>query len=171
MVGGGVWRHEHPPFKTPDWTKRELTFNPGWQTESSHCRWLPLGIQPWSISKIQRMQRPQRRYHRRPDFTPLSQITLLLIFPGLSGLWIWGWPLFLLSRVLFIPPVACRPLFHAESQTRGGETQEGENKPQPGEPEDSAAARAGKWLGLQVFGRSLATRNDFRWEAGACLFV
>lgn len=32
----------------------------------------------------------------------------------------------------------------AESQTPGGETSKGENKPQPGEPEDSPATATGK---------------------------
>lgn len=45
-------------------------------------------------------------------------------------------------------------LFFAESQTSGGETQERENKPQPGEPEDSAAAATGKGLRVQVFSRT-----------------
>lgn len=45
-------------------------------------------------------------------------------------------------------------MFFAESQTSGGETQERENKPQPGEPEDSAAAATGKRLRLQVFSRT-----------------
>lgn len=45
--------------------------------------------------------------------------------------------------------------FSAESQTSGGETQERENKPQPGEPEDSAAAATtGKGLRVQVFSRT-----------------
>lgn len=86
--------------------------------------------------------------------TLLSHISLQPVFRRFLGMDLTLLSVFYLEfHELMFVSVTC--FFSAESQTSGGETQERENKPQSGEPKDSAAAATtGKRLRVQAFSRT-----------------
>lgn len=144
---GGVWRHMQPPFKTPGRAKWELTFSLGWQSYSSPSCWLEYynhevsprfrgckGHKEGTTAVLMFLSFCCFVAH----FLDFQDLDKRLISISVPTSFIHS-PCWFSSHVL------------AESQTWDGETQEGENKPQPGQPENSAAAQAGKGLGLQVW--------------------
>lgn len=112
-------------------------------------------LQDSEDAKATKKVRPPSGFH--PPITDCSW----LMFVGPSGL---GCDVDLCA---FIPPADVCPLLPAESQARDGETQEGEDKPQSGEPQDSAAAQTGEGLTRPDAGvRQLVVHTD-RLPAGS----